>query len=245
MNARLTLPIALVAALASAAAASAAPKGRAVCNLVKDARGDQQATTWNGNPVEGEPWSSDFDIVSADVATDRTNMTAAIRLATLRNVTTDPTSPSARYSLMFVAGKQRFDLSATVGVDGASGSVSRETSFTGDENEVGASTAEGIGQLQVVVDEDRSEIRMTGPIEIFAPWVSLKPGARITGLRVWSWTFAGNGGGARVYPVPGVDFGVVLGGGGGASSSTDRADSKATYVTGSRSCVTVEKVVKK
>lgn len=243
MDVRQILPCALAVALASGGLATAAPKKgapKAVCRLVVDAKGDQQVGTFNGFPVKGEPWSSDFDILSADLASNRKDVTAVVRLATLREPAADPTSPSQRYSLQFTAGTERFEMIALVGADGSSAFVTRETGFTGDENTVGAGTAEGIGDLALIVDHDRAEIRMTGPLSHFAPYASLAPGHQVKAFRAWSMQFDGKGGETRVYPVPGVDYGASIGGG-GAASSTDRADSKATYTTGARSCVVVGK----
>jgi hypothetical protein len=240
MKHRSLLSLTVAAVVCSASLASAAPKARAACNLVVDARGDQQVATANHYPVKGEPWSSDYDLLSADVATNRTHITAVIRLASLRTPAQDATSPSQRYSLEFTAGSERFEMAAFLGVDGESGYAYHSTGFTGDENSVGAGTAEGIGYLKVELDEDNAVIRMTGPLSIFQPYTSMSPGHALSAFRAWSFQFEGKAGKTVLYPVPEVPYGAVIGGG-GASHSTDRAESKATYRTGSRSCVVVGK----
>ena len=239
MNTRLLLPVALLSSVGATTVAGAAP--RAACNLVTDARGDQQVTTLNSNPTKGEPMSSDFDVLSADVATNKTHIGGVIRLASLRgSAFDDPASPAQRYSIEFTAGKERFEMVANVGHDGASAHLFRQTGFTGDENSVGAGTAEGIDTLKLIVDEDRAELRMTGLLSIIKPYTDLSPGkATLSALRVWSFHHEGSSGPTSVEVLP--DFGVYVGGGGGVSSSTDRAESKATYRTGTRSCVQIGK----
>jgi len=239
MSLRTPAYAALAAVLTLAAGASAAPKSRRVsCNLITDARGDQQVATANGYPVKGEPWSSDFDLLSADLATSKNDATAVIRLATVRDTLADPTSPAHQYWLEFATGTTKFTMAAYFGPDGQSGYAFTEAGFTGDEGTAGVAVAEGIGDLSVSVDRDRGEIRMTGPLSLFAPYASLAPGKTVRVFRAWSFQHDGPAG-SRVQPVPGGPaFGV---GGGGVSSGTDRADSKATYVTGSRSCVVVGK----
>jgi hypothetical protein len=225
-------PYAAAAALAAfSPAALAAPRA---CRLVTDPAGDGRLTGNTSTPYTDDVYdSTDLDILSADVATDAKNVTAVVRLKTLRE--NDPDAPTGRsWDVSFVTGEQRYVLRADVAPDGQSGIVFREqgrTTYSGN----GAATAEGIGKAKVVLDYARAEVRMTAPLSRFAPYTPIVRGHALKDLSVWSYHHAGTGGSRHSLP---NDW-VVDYGGGGLSHSIDHATSTRVYLAGAPSCVAV------
>ena len=231
---RLTPFAAAVTVLSVAGSAGAAPR---YCRLVTDPKGDGVATVHQAPPaVDDAADDGDLDILSADVASNRTHVTAVIRLATLRGATS-PDSPTGRaWDLSFVVAEQRYIVHAAAGPEGYGGIVYRVT-FEEDHGDFGAYTGEGIGSATVTLDTKAREVRITAPLSHFASWTPITPDRRLGGLRAITYTYAGTGG--RVsYRVPNTDYGAYVGGG-GAGRSVDVALSKKTYQVGAASCVAV------
>lgn len=228
---RLTPYAAAVALLALTPAALAAPKA---CRLVTDPAGDGRATGHTSTPYTDDVYdSTDLDILSADVATDAKNITAVVRLKTLR--AEDPDSPTGRsWDLWFVVGEQRYIMMATVAPDGYRAIVYRQlhdTRYNGN----GATAAEGIGRAKVVLDLARAEVRMTAPLSLFVPHTPIVRGHAIRDLASWSYHHTGVGGGRHSLP----NGHVVDYGSGGVGNSIDSATSTKAYVVGTPSCVAV------
>ena len=222
---------AALALLALSPAALAAPKA---CRLVTAPAGDGRATGHTSTPYTDDVYdSTDLDILSADVATDAKNITAVVRLKTLRE--NDPDSPTGRsWDVSFLVGEQRYIMMATVAPDGHRGIVYRQlhdTRYSGN----GATTAEGIGPAKVVFDHKRAEVRMTAPLSHFVPHTPIIRGHAIRDLSSWSYHHAGVGGGRHSLP----NGHVVDYGSGGVGSSIDGATSTKVYVAGTASCVAV------
>src|SRR3712207_5332501 len=115
MPARKILAVATVAPLLfGVAAADAAPKKKPapkkpVCNLIKDAKGDATGT---GSPAAG-PNDPNLDILTADVATNASTLTAVFRLSAFGSA--EDSSPLGRtYTFSFVAGTQTVSLRTVV-----------------------------------------------------------------------------------------------------------------------------------
>ena len=214
-TARLSLCAAAVATLAAVPAATGA--GR-VCHLVTDGTGDQRAMT-DAVPGRPVPVSSDVDVVGGDVASNARYVTAAIRLATLRQ--TDTESPTGRsYALHFRIGKRVYGLSATYGPDGYSGSAEDVTNGV------------GLGSAGVVVDHAAREVRVTAPAELFG----IKNGTYLSRITVLAGTNVGTNQG---HGVPGAGGYSAWVGGGGVRSVNDEAYAGRAYAAGTPSCVRV------
>jgi hypothetical protein len=102
MVSRAALVVSMVAALAVPVAADAAP--RQSCRLVRDAANDSYAA---GGPVNGLPMAS-TDIVSADLASESTYITAAI---TVRDLSARASETDAiGFGLSFLLHGSRYEL---------------------------------------------------------------------------------------------------------------------------------------
>lgn len=198
-----------------------APK--TACNLVTDPEGD--ANLEGATPPGTPAYPTSLDIISADVASDAKNFTAAIRVLELRSLETG--SPSGiGYGFNVTVNKQQFSLEASrhPGMEDMFAMWGR-LDYVGDEDS-GAAAYGFIGLIEGVFDEDASEVRMTAPVSNFTPKVMR--GARFNDLRLWSYYDAG-------YSSPTENrrpFGSV-------GTSADGAQSTATYAAGSPSCVKV------
>ena len=221
-SSRLVACIAAVVALVGGPAAAERPRA---CNLVTDAEGDAAPPTVpdGGWPTGTPAYPSSLDIVTADVATDATRLTAVIRVAGLRSDETGSPSGIAFAFHLTVRG-QRFSLEASRNV----GSEPRfrlwgRVEHVGDENS-GAASYGLIGPIDGVFDEDASEIRMTAPLRLFGS--QIRAGERFGAFRLWSYFEAG-------ATSPASDRATQTG------HSADGAQSAATYAAGSPSCVRV------
>ncbi len=195
------------------------------CNLVVDERGDDNVAFEPG----GATSSSSLDIVSADVASDRQNLTAVVRVPRLESL--DLTSPSgAAYSVTFSSEKSRFELVASRHPDGELFQLWVITSSVG-SGDGGASSATGRVLIGGAFDEDASEVRITAPLKAFRPYASISPGTPIEAIQVVTYREVGNSEDTGApEPIPGHA---------GAFNDADSASSKAKYPAGSASCVAV------
>ena len=220
MRGRLVIGVIVAVALLGGPALGA-PK--ASCQMLTDPAGDGSL---HGSSPQGTPtYPASLDILSADIASDATTLTAVIRVAGLSSV--DTGSPTGLgYDLLVSVHGQRFRFYAqrhTGSEDRFTMSVRLE--HVGDEN-TGSATWGLIGHIDGIFDEDASEIRMHAPLSYFTPKVAR--GHRLSSLMLWSTMSTG------FYPPS--DTGVP---GGSTGEGTDRAESAATYAAGSPSCVKV------
>lgn len=181
---RRSLPlVAAVAALAAGAPAFAAPRppGK-VCGLVRDAAGD------TSSPAPDKALDSQLDITSADVATDKKNVTVVLRLAAL--AAADPANPQGRvYEFDFTAAEKNFIVMGSLLPGGNSYSVFiSDTRF--EEGKGGARAATGIGSATGVVDVAAKELRITAPLSVFDPHANLRSGYL---YHLSAWTYRANG----------------------------------------------------
>lgn len=220
--------------LALGSGATAAPRS---CRLVTDPKGDDVGTGWNAPPVtDGVADDGDLDVLSADVATNATFVTAVIRTAKMRGPNS-PDSPLGRsWELWFLVAEQRYILHATAAPDGYDGIVYRLTfDDTSDRSRPGAYAGEGIGRARVTFDGKRAEVSITAPLSHFAEWTPITKDRTLRDLRVLTYKHYGVGGGS--YELT-DDLGAYYGSG-GLGHSVDQAFSKKTYRVGSPSCVAV------
>jgi len=143
------------------APASFAGTPRPACDLVTDPSDDVMGSAPGID-------NGDYDIRSADVATDAHKLTAVIRLTSL--APEDPMSAVARdYEFDFVANGHGFGLMADLLTGGASFEA-----VVYDKTAPGGRTGADLGEIAGVIDQARHEIRMTAPLSLFAPYASFK-----------------------------------------------------------------------
>ena len=208
LAATLGLTLAVSGLVASASAAT--PKA---CNLISDAKGDGSGL------VDGA--SGGLDIVTADVASDKKNVTAVLRLAAAPPPAGDPNAPEgASYYVEWSAKDAANPVYLTAGTDATSafsyamGDI--QTTPTGGhlyQNATGVVT----GHV------DGSTITITADRGTFGALSSVKPGSKLTGLTA-----------DIFYP---VEVPMV----GGLLEQADNATSSKSYVAGAPSCVAVGK----
>ena len=163
--ARVTLVVALLAA-AAVTATPATARPRVYCNLVQ---GDHGYESPEESVVPGS--TQHLRIKSADVATNATHLTAAVRLRSLRG--TDPTRQLQGTKLMFWfsaegAENTAYDLVADLGRVDTFWLQSSDIDFY----DVGPAfayngTITKIADAVGVVDVKRAEVRMTVPLSVF------------------------------------------------------------------------------
>lgn len=193
---------------------------RPACDLVTDPAGDVTPTTLGTN-------NNDYDIRSADIATNKRQLTAVIRLTSL--APEDATSAAARdYEFDFDANGQRFGLLANLVTGGASFEAA-----VYDTNAAGGQSGTDLGELSGVIDSVHHEIRMTAPLQLFAPYASFKQ-TYVDQLYVTSARAVGDDGAA-------TPDGRVTVGSQSVATVVDDASSKARYAPGRTSCVRVGK----
>lgn len=177
---------ALLAVLAVAATGTpsfaAPPRPKPVCGLVRDASGDTRS------PAPDRSLDAQLDVTSADVATDKKNVTVVLRLAAL--AAADPANPQGRvYEFDFTASEKNFIVMGSLLPGGNSFDVFiSDTRF--EEGQSGARAATGIGRATGVVDVAAKEVRMTAPLSVFDPHANLRAG---TIYYLSAWTYRANG----------------------------------------------------
>jgi hypothetical protein len=227
MKTRAILLSTCLVAVGCAGAATAAPKAKPVCNLIADDKGDSGVS-----PVPG---SDGDDIVSADIASDATTITAVMRLAALS--TPDPQAPLGRsYSVLFTApgSPDLLYLAARTYPQGTKfiygyQAVDPNTSVT---------TNYSLGDATGTVDSAKGEVHVSVPIKAFVAGAKAKlaKGAKLAGLSASVDRIYGQGVVPSQSPVPGGPR-VPLG---GLTLQFDDA-AGGSYVMSTPSCVVVGK----
>lgn len=214
MRGRLLVMCALLAAYGGSAAA--APRH---CLLITDAARDE--TPLEQGPEAGD--RPDLDVVSGDLASNATTMTAVVRVRAF-----DQPVGSATYHLVFTTPRRWFEVGADVGVDGTFGYLE-----TYDVGPTGM-TASGVhlAPPAVTVDRANGEVRMTFPLETLAPYASTRPGAGYGLFRIGAYLLAGS-----ATPPTEVTAGVSVPHSLGLG--WDSSDPGRSYRLGSPSCVRV------
>ena len=219
-SARIIAALALAAGAAAPTleAADAAPPRS--CEHVRDAAGDSGLLggEGGGGPVPGT-YDASVDIVSADVATHRTHLTAVIRVEAL-TIPAQPTPYGAAWSMHFATPEAAFFLEAKRTLDGDRFHLSVYTTpYSGDTSQ--SYLYDPLGAVSGVIDGSRNEVRLTAPLSMFAPYDKITAGAPITKLLAISWITQA----VMEYP--------------GANTQADEGSSTASYPAGARSCVKV------
>lgn len=203
MRVRPALALALLPALLAAGAATAAP-AKPVCDLIKDAAGDGEVVT----PAD------DFDILSADIASDGKKITAVLRLAGNPAAVNPQALGGKNYYVSFSAGGSGQPQFLSASFDPVLG-ASYSTGFEEDVNGVGNKTSDAEPATGKV---DGKVITITAPLGAFSGRASVKPGKKLSGLT------------AEVFALVGTSAT------GGLLALADEATG-GSYVAGSRSCV--------
>ncbi len=172
-----------LALLGTPAVAEAAPKKPAkACGLIRDSAGDTYS------PVSDQGLDTQLDITSADIATDKKNVTVVLRLSAL--TAADPANPQGRiYEFDFTAAEKNFIVLGSLLPGGNDFGVYISESRL-EEGKSGARAATGIGSATGVVDVAAKEVRMTAPLSVFDPYADLRSG---TAYYLAAFTYRANG----------------------------------------------------
>jgi hypothetical protein len=204
------------ALLGLAPAAGAVPRS---CRVVTDAAGDEN--------VWGLTGDGDLDVVSADIATNATYLTAVVRTATLRDVDTDSPTGRAYYVELWIGGTG-FGVFGATSPDGTGGYVAKVTGRPGGTS----TTSRMIGLPNVRLDVARREVRMTVPLAVFTPVLRITKGMVLSNVMVSSSRYAGPASDRHTTP----DGSAALAG--GIALEIDATAHNGRYVAGTPSCVT-------
>lgn len=166
---RTALATSLVATVALAGGAAAAPKP--VCNLMSDPKGDASF-------LDTLPNDRSLDIVSADVASDAKTLTGVLRVDAFSAVS--PTSPLGRgYYVMFNAPKAEFPIYLNVQI---TPDVTRFAWGTRETLASGNGSYVRKGEATGVIDAAKNELRISVPLADVAAVTKLTPGTKLTAL---------------------------------------------------------------
>lgn len=185
-----------------------------VCQLVVDERGDARDPKLGAMADD-----ADFDLLSGDIATNGTTVTALLRLARLPETPSPLVGTTYRFTFSVDGGRYVY-LSADVAglATGFSAWEHDQASPVGGTHRVGVATG--------VVDTARREVRISTSVTTFSQ--PILASSRLTALRMDSSRWYGYGG----DPIVGRT---------GTGSRIDEAESPATYRAGTPSCVAVGK----
>ncbi|HVE98636.1 MAG TPA: hypothetical protein VNA12_05595 [Mycobacteriales bacterium] len=213
------LRLALIGLLVAgfAVPAEAAPR----CYLLKDAEGDAGVSGGDGGlgSVPGT-YDGSLDVVSADIATNRTQLTAVIRVAKL-TMPENPLPYGGMFSFHWTTGEAAFFVEATRTYAGDRFHANVYTSpYSGDTSQ--SFLYDPLGPVSGVFDEARNEVRITAPLALFAPHDRIGPGTTLTKLLVITWFSQ------ALDEYPTSSQADEVGGGG-----------RASYRAGDRTCVAV------
>ncbi len=179
-----------------------------VCNLITDPAGDA-----TGGLVSSSN-QPDWDILSADIATNATMVTTVIRVAKLSKTGSDPLGSQWRFD--FTVGSVKLYTQAT-----------STTSF-GDKFIIGytdsTSHAFASSGATGVFDLGTNEVRVTAPLAATATQAKITPGTVLSTLGASAGDYVNVAGGSPSDSVP-----------------ADSATGDKNYVAGRASCVTVGK----
>jgi hypothetical protein len=192
-------------ATAGLGVAEAAPKPP--CRIVTDATGDSTR-------------GSGLDIVSGDLASTRTMVTAVFRLAEVTKSNASAPTGQGYYFQFNAGGETPIYLSYTV----------TPTSETFSYGWVDGSINHSLGAAKGVVDVAKKEVRVSAPVGAWGTYGTPRAGSRLTELGIETFWVVG------AY----VNTPETGSNGGGSLQPADDAIGK-TYVAGSPSCVAVGK----
>lgn len=196
---------------------AAAKKPKPVCNLIKSPPGDAAVLG------VGDPNINTMDILSADIAADKKNVTAVIRVKKL--ATTAPTGAPTGMTWRFGFKLEDFTFGMAAHAD-PTGAVHYDASYSSP----GINTLYG-ADLPGRLDFARNEIHITAPTSLFAAQATIKPGKELTNLTALT---------AGEVSVPDKTRKVAAGGTVFQSAPLGYNNAKGSdgYVVGTSSCVT-------
>jgi hypothetical protein len=227
MTVRRVLPVALLVTGALAVPAHAAP--RKVCHLLGPNSGFLNS--------RGVPYSHPLHIRSADIASNRTHLTAVVRVKDLGDPLLGPTGESFGFKFSRHAEENYFltAMSWQSGEPVFSAGMYSEP-FDPQPNQVSSPTYTTFGRVKGVVDVAKDEVRITVPLSLLRkhPAHSLKRGAKVTYLSADTATWYGveRPEAASALP-PEARTGV------GYSGAFTYGSTRITYTLGAPSCVAV------
>jgi hypothetical protein len=226
MKSQLTLLAAAAVLVAGAGYASAAPQPAAkpVCNLIQDAKGD--------SGISPAPGADGDDIVSADIASDATTITAVLRVAALS--ANDPQAPLGRsYSVLFTApgSADLLYLSARAYPQGTKFIYGYQA-----VDATGVTTNYTLGEATGTLDTAKGEVHVSAPVKALADGAKAKlgPGAKLSALSATVDRIYGQG------VVPSQNVGPQRVPLGGFTLQFDNA-AGGSYLMGTPSCVAIGK----
>ena len=219
---RTTIAVVAGALLAGgfAASAPADAKPRVSCHLLRDAANDTHIGTPQAAAPSDEP---QLDIVAADVAVDNRWVTVAVDVRSLQ-----PSGLPAgvegpwRWSVRFTAAGTTYMFHGRLGQGGAFGQVLR--AYILDDSTDSWAESGPSARATVHLDQQRRQIRVTVPRHALDPLGGVPLGERITNLHAYSWHEHTSY--TEYFNQPGGEYDLA-----------DTAQSTASYVAGSASCV--------
>ena len=191
---------------------------RTSCPLVVDATGDAV-------DPEGSPAS---DVVSVDLASDRTTMTVAVGYRD-----DDPVGVPTKghqYLVELSTGESSYQVNAGVTSTGAWFELRRGETSAGGGSRGKASTWKYVASLKGVVDRSRHRVVMSFPL-------SLTDGEISPRRRVTAWAITVPGVGITTLPAPASSDATAGGATGVWGVSSDDTDVSQPYVVGARGCL--------
>ena len=221
MRLRSSLIAAAIALTGFDGSAQAAP----VCNLIVDAEGD--------DTVVATPSDASTDLVSGDVASDATTLTAVLRVKKLANP--NPRAPFGQsYFMVFNVKGSPDPLFVSAGLYPTGNEFIY--GYQGVDPTNGINTSYKLGDALGNVDLDKGELRIHVSLNAFAEKAKLTKGTKVSGMIGESRVFAGQ----RLVPSQSVGPSprIPLG---GFTLTVDTAEATKSYELGTPSCVAVGK----
>jgi hypothetical protein len=219
----------LLALLAAATAALllAGPSAAASCPLVTDPRGDAHPVTYDEpTPLDASLGADATDILAVDAWVDDRSINVALRLAQLP----DPKVTRAHGHMWSVQLRAENGL---IDVIAAEGNGNYDFNSTWSEvvgsDEAGASAPVNLHNTVGTADRTTSTLRMSVPLELFAPYTKVSRGMRWT-PSAWAWLLLG----PPSFRAPG---GYAYLGPGGVGNPSDRAQGGRAVRIGYPECV--------
>ena len=207
----LALGVATVALFGGVASAKSAPAP--VCNLVTDPAGDASVDPAGAAADDG------LDVVSVDIASDKNNITAVIRVKKL------DTSAARNWTAVFSADGTDFSLAGHIT---AAGTQVFDAAYAG----ATGGSIYGPGTTGVF-DTAKNEVRITAPLSLLSEQATIKPGkTKVTGIGATT-------GAELLVPDVSGTFGPTLFS--YSPINADTTDAGKDYLAGSASCVAVGK----
>lgn len=203
----------------TAAATHAAAKPRISCHLITDPANDTHLGTPQAAAPTDEPG---LDIVGADVAVDSRWVTAAVNVRSLAGLNDSIIPGPFRWSLRFTAGLSTYIMHARTGQGGAFGEALRV--YVLDDSTESWMESGPIVPASVHFDQQRRQVRITVARHALDGNGGVALGERLTALHAYSWHE--HTAYSEYFSQPGGEYDMA-----------DAANSRASYVAGTPSCV--------